>query len=240
MQKVGLIPAAGKGQRLGLPFSKELYPIPFKMMYYPVILNNILALKSINITEIVIIISPDKHDIMKYLGNGSRWDVIINYVIQEKAVSLPDALSKGYNIIFGKEVYFLMADTLIEPNDFLIDFYEKINRDYEISLGCFYTDNPGKFATLEMVNGVVNFCEEKNPESSSNIMWGFWRWSPSFTEKLIEATNFHTLVNGEQTMSEIIREKIKLGMVQGILLDNYKYWDLGTFDEIDSFITDNE
>ena len=240
MKKVGLIPAAGKGSRLGLPFSKELYPIPFKSMYYPVILNNILALKSINITEIVIIISPDKHDIMKYLGNGSSWDVTINYVIQEKAVSLPDALSKGNNIILDKEVYFLMADTVIEPNNFLIEFYERINSDYEISLGCFYTDNPGKFATLEMVNGVVNFCEEKNPESKSNIMWGFWRWNPSFTKKLIEASKSHTLVAGEQTMSEIISEEIKLGMVEGILLNNYKYWDLGTFDEIDSFVLKNE
>lgn len=236
MRKIGLIPAAGKGSRLGLPFSKELYPLPFHNDFYPVILSNLLAFKTIGIDEIILVVSAEKSDIIKYIGNGSKWDLKICYVIIEFPISLPDSLAHAYNLMKNKEVYFLMADTLIENNDFLIEFNKNVNTKYKISLGCFYTDNPSKFATLTMKNGIVDFCEEKNPGSRSNIMWGFWRWNPSFSRQLIKSVNSYKLNSEEQTMSEIIQEDISNGFVQGIVLEKYKYWDLGTFDEINKFI----
>ncbi len=236
MKRIGLIPAAGKGTRLGLPFSKELYPVPLRGEYFPIILNNIISLKKIGINEIVIIINAQKNDILKFLGNGSRWDVKIDYVIQEDAVSLPDALSQAWNLIEGKIVYFLMADTLIEPDDFLSKFEEQLDDSFEISLGCFNTNNPEKFATLSMENGIVNSCEEKNKYSTNNIMWGFWRWKPDFTPKLINAVKNHFELEREQTLSEIITDQIESGKVQGILLSQYKYWDFGTHDEIMQFL----
>jgi glucose-1-phosphate thymidylyltransferase len=236
MKKIGLIPAAGKGSRLGLPFSKELYPVPYRNEYFPIILNNILSLKKIGVLEIVIIINPKKNDILNFLGNGSRWDVKIDYVIQEDAVSLPNALSQAWNLIEGKIVYFLMADTIIEPDDFLSRFEIQLDESYEISLGCFITDNPEKFATLSMENGIVNFIEEKNKYSTNNIMWGFWRWKPDFTPNLFNAVKNYNNFDREQTLSEIITDQVETGKVQGILLNQYKYWDFGTHDEIIKFL----
>lgn len=239
MKRIGLIPAAGKGSRLGLAFPKELLPIPLRDEYFPVILSNILALKKIDIIEIIIIINSEKTEIMKYLGNGSRWKVKIDYCVVEEPISLPDSLSRAFNLIENREVFFLMADTFIENDDFLINFNKRVSNDFEISLGCFYTNNPSKFATLGHTNGIVDFCEEKNANSLSNIMWGFWRWNPSFSKKLFDAVKKFNFQYKEQTMSEIIQTEISNKSVQAILLENYTYWDFGTFDEINEFVRIN-
>lgn len=240
MKKIGLIPAAGKGSRLGSPFSKELYPIPLHDEYYPIILSNLLALKMIDVIEIVIIINSEKSDIMKFLGNGSKWGLVLNYVVQETSISLPNALAQAQSIIDGKEVFFLMADTIIEDNDFLVKFMSLMLDSFEISLGCFSTDTPGKFATVTIENGIVSFCEEKNPDSKSRTMWGFWRWKPSFTNKLVMATESYSKNVKEQTMSEIIENEINSGLVQGVFLEGYKYWDFGTQEEINRYIREHE
>lgn len=236
MRQIGIIPAAGKGNRLKLLFSKELYPIPKMKEYFPVILSNVLALKSISILEIIIVISPDKVDILKFLGNGNRFGVSINYVVQEHSVSLPDAIAKAADQLRDKEVYFLMADTFITQDDFLVVFNERVNRDFDISLGCFVTTNPGKFSTLTFQNGKVNFCEDKNPNSSSNIMWGFWRWNKEFTNRLISATLLYSDDTKEQTMTDILQDEIKSELVEAVVLKEHHYWDLGTFDEIELFL----
>jgi glucose-1-phosphate thymidylyltransferase len=236
MEKIGLIPAAGMGSRLNLPFSKELFPMPLNTDYIPVILNNIIALKKIEVSNIVIVINHNKSDIMRYLGNGRRFGVSISYVVQESPVSLPHALAEAANLIDNKEVFFLMGDTIISKDDFLLDFVSKIDYSFDISLGCFYTDNPGKFATVRLESGIVKFCEEKNPMSSNELMWGFWRWTPSFTKQLVRKTKSFKVDSKEQTLSELIFDEISKNQVQGIILHKHKYWDFGTFDEINKYI----
>lgn len=235
MKKVGLIPAAGKGSRLGLPFPKELYPLPLSENYVPVILKNILALKKIDVTDIVIVINYEKSSIMKYLSDGSLWGVNISYVVQDKSISLPNALDKAYQLIRGSEVYFLMADTIILEDDFLIYFEEKLDKNFDISLGCFKTLNPQKFAMVSFNNEIVTSIIEKPVQTDLEYMWGLWHWNESFTEELhnkvlkIESKN-------EQTLSEIAINFVNNNQIQFIDMQGYSYWDIGTYKEINKFI----
>ncbi len=122
---IGLIPAAGKGLRLGLPYPKELYPIIRDNRYKPVsqfVVENMVAS---GIKHIVFVINETKHQLIGYFGDGSRFGCDISYVVQEnredenKSTSpgLAHALKSAYHLIRGKTVCFGMADTIMTPRD---------------------------------------------------------------------------------------------------------------------------
>lgn len=230
--KIGVIPAAGMGTRLGLPFSKELFPIYTDTSYTPIILKSIQALKKIGINEIVVIINWAKNDIIKYLGNGKKFEINITYVVQNEPKSLPQAIKEAYHLLEGKVVYFLMPDTLIEPNDFLVEFDTK-PVEKEITLGLFKTTRPDKFGMVNFQNDLVTFMEEKNSSSKLEYMWGFMRWKDKFSKAIL---NFpYDLESKETTMSDVVNNFLLSGDVGFVKLDNYKYRDLGTFDEIEKY-----
>jgi glucose-1-phosphate thymidylyltransferase len=78
---IGLVPAAGKGLRLGLPYPKELYPIIRDNHYKQVsqfIVDNLLAAQ---IKHIVFIINETKGQLIGYCGSGRRFNCSISYVV---------------------------------------------------------------------------------------------------------------------------------------------------------------
>lgn len=166
---IGVIPAAGKGSRLGLPFSKELLPLLDKNSFYPIIQSSIEAMKSNGIKKIIIIINHHKSDLIKFLGNGQKFNLVLIYVVQQEPTSLPQALLEAVKISGDEDILFLMPDTLILPNDFLKEFFKKMNHNFPINLGCFITNQPHKFAMISEKNSIVDFIEEKNP--NSKLTW---------------------------------------------------------------------
>ena len=138
---VGLIPAAGKGIRLGLPYPKELYPVIRDNRYKPVsqfILENML---SAGLKHIVFVINETKSQLIGFFGSGRRFNCQISYVFQEPldandnstSPGLADALDSAYHLTRGKTVYFGMADTIIHPLDVLAKARERMNPDDAVS-----------------------------------------------------------------------------------------------------------
>ena len=114
---IGLIPAAGKGVRLNLPYPKELFPIIHNNKYKPVsqyIFENMLTS---GVKHVVFVINESKHQLIGYYGNGQRFkDVNVSYVAQEyldhknrsTSPGLADALNSAYHLIKGKtDAYYL-------------------------------------------------------------------------------------------------------------------------------------
>lgn len=236
MTKIGLIAAAGSGSRLKLPFSKELYPIPSKGNFYsPTILHNILSMIEFGIIDFVIVINHKKSDIIEFLGDGSDYNVNISYVSQPISVSLPDAIDKAYHLIKGKKVFFFMGDTIIEGSELLREFEHRNDGSFQISLGCFKTNNPEKFGMVSHNNNIVTSIEDKNPSSEMKYMWGFAFWTEEFTEF------FHLLISkssnlNEEIFSDYLIELINRKQVYCVMLDEFIYYDLGTFDEIRNYL----
>ena len=80
---VGLIPAAGKGVRLGLPYPKELYPVIRNNRYKPVaqfVLDNLVAA---GMQHVIFVVNETKHQLIGYFGSGKRFGCQISYVVQE-------------------------------------------------------------------------------------------------------------------------------------------------------------
>jgi len=120
----GLIPAAGKGSRLG-PFTyaipKELLPVGEKA----VIEHVVEAMTSAGIEEITVVVSPHKHGLSDYLGSGKRFGIHFNYVVQDEQKGLADAVLAGEHTIDGTFAV-VLGDNYFEPKIFLkeiIDFH---------------------------------------------------------------------------------------------------------------------
>lgn len=233
---IAIIPAAGKGSRLGLPFSKELLPLFFDEGYFPVINASIKAIKSVGVSEVVVVINHSKSDIIKYLGNGNRFGLKIKYAVQEESKSLPHAIFEALRIEGARDVFFLMPDTLITPGSFLEYFYGKISINHSANIGVFKSNRPDKFAMVKFDNKLeVISIEEKNPHSKFEYMWGFWHWNNEVSKKFLEY-DFNQFKQDELTLSDVMLSILEPSEIFCIKMSNYLYRDLGTFDEINDYI----
>lgn len=236
---IGLIPAAGKGLRLGLPYPKELYPIIQKNRYKPVSEFILDHFTKTGVRHTVFVINETKHQLIGYFGSGQRFGCEISYVYQEQFVAgsinstspgLAHALNSAYHLIKEKVVIFGMADTIILPDDGIQNLYKNfINSDSDITLGLFSTDFPQKFGMVVCnERNIVSEIIDKPITTELVFMWGCMVWNPRFSEFL----RFQ-VTKGEIDFAQILNNSIASGLkVCGYVVPFGKYYDLGTYEEI--------
>lgn len=234
---IGLIPAAGKGLRLGLPYPKELYPVIQDNHYKPIsqfVLDN---LTNAGLKHIVFVINETKHQLVGFFGNGQRFGCHISYVVQEQALregkstspGLADALDSAYHLTRGKTVYFGMADTIMRPNS-IFDYAQKQSLpEDDVILVLFDTTRPEKFGMVRTdADGVVVEIVDKPRQTDLTRMWGCILWRPRFTEYLHESVQA-----GLSDFALIMNNAIQGGFrFRGVYIPQGSYIDLGTYDEI--------
>lgn len=235
---IGLIPAAGKGVRLGLPYPKELYPIIRQNRYKPVAQYVLENLTASGVQDVVFVINETKHQLVGYFGSGRRFGCQISYVVQEPRESdngstspgLADALDSAYHLTQGRTVCFGMADTIMLPKDAFRRVLEAARPDDDVLLGLFPTTRPEKFGMVQMdEERRVEQIVDKPAHTDLKFMWGFIVWRPAFSEHLHRCL----LEEGINDFAKIMNLAIERGMCfQGVQLENADYTDLGTYDEI--------
>lgn len=235
---IGLIPAAGKGVRLGLPFPKELYPVIRNHGYKPISQYVVENLTNAGLHHIVFVVNENKHQLMAHFGSGQRFDCNISYVVQEivegrtKSTSpgLAHALDSAYHLVKGKTVFFGMADTLMLPNDIFKRIVAATDTEYDVLLGTFSTNNPQKFGMVKRdASGRVSAIEDKPKVTQLTEMWGCIVWRPGFTEHLHKCV----LEQGISDFAEIMNSAIGNGLkFRAVHQQSGTYIDLGTYEEI--------
>ncbi len=234
---IGLIPAAGKGVRLGLPYPKELYPVIRNNHYKPISQFVVDNLTSSGIDHIVFVVNETKHQLIGYFGNGHRFGCNISYVVQEPADSqskstspgLAHALDSAYHLTQGKTVCFGMADTIMQPKDLFAQALKVALPEDDVILILFSTTRPEKFGMVKMdADNRVLKVVDKPRQTTLTKMWGSIIWRPRFTEHL------HNYVQqGIGDFALIMNDAIAKGMrFRGVHMVNQPYIDLGTYDEI--------
>ena len=235
---IGLIPAAGKGVRLGLPYPKELYPVIRDNHYKPIsqfVVNN---LTHAGLDHIVFVVNETKHQLMGYFGNGQRFGCNISYVVQEviegktKSTSpgLAHALDAAYHLTAGKTVFFGMADTLMHPADVFAKAFRAAQPSDDVILALFATTRPDKFGMVEMdaENKVLGIVDKPTNTELRN-MWGAIIWRPTFTKYLHDCV----CEQGISDFAKIMNDAIAAGMCfRGVNMEGGTYIDLGTYEEI--------
>lgn len=236
---IGLIPAAGKGERLGFPFPKELYPVIEDNKYKPVSHYILENMTHAGVKHIAIVINETKHQLIKYFGNGQRFGCDISYVIQElrdddpnktKTPGLAEAMDTPYHLTKGKIVFFGMADTIIRPKNFFLQAYKQLTSDVDVILCMFHTDHPEKAGMVQLLeNNWVKQIDDKPEKTNLEWMWGAIIWRPVFTEF------FHDCINQKQITdyAQIFNDAIKSGIrFKGAGFENGKYLDMGTYNDV--------
>lgn len=234
---VGLIPAAGKGVRLGLPYPKELYPIIRENRYKPVAQFIVDSLVSAGVPEIVFVINETKHQLLGYFGDGGRFGCHIAYAVQESRASdaqstspgLAHALDSAHHLIRRKTVFFGMADTIVEPQNVFGRAWAAAGADDDMMLVVFPTSRPEKFGMVRTDDaGRVIEVVDKPRQTTLTEMWGGIIWRPRFTEHL-----HHSVRRGVGDFALILNDAIAQGMrVRAFPVRDGSYADLGTYEEI--------
>jgi glucose-1-phosphate thymidylyltransferase len=237
-ERIGLIPAAGKGVRLGLPYPKELYPVIRNNRYKPISQFVVDNLVHAGLQHIVFVINETKHQLMGYFGSGQRFGCNISYVVQEvvegrtKSTSpgLAHALDSAYHLVRGKTVFFGMADTLMQPKDIFRRIHETASPEDDVLFGLFTTDRPEKFGMVKFDESNRVLCIDDKPlRTDLTEMWGCIVWRPRFTEYLHECVYEQGVSDFARIMNSAIADGMKF---KGVHMSDGTYIDLGTYEEI--------
>jgi dTDP-glucose pyrophosphorylase len=93
---MGVILAAGKGTRMR-PFS-EHWPKPvLPVLGKPLMAYQLEMMAAMGIRKVVVVIGHLGHEVVRALGDGSRWGVSIQYVEQEEMLGIAHAVSRLEN-----------------------------------------------------------------------------------------------------------------------------------------------
>jgi glucose-1-phosphate thymidylyltransferase len=237
-QVIGLIPAAGKGVRLGLPYPKELYPIIRDNQYKPIAQFVLDNLTTAGLQHIVFVINETKHQLIGFFGNGQRFGCQISYVVQEQnngqskstSPGLAHALDSAYHLTRGKTVFFGMADTIMQPHDAFARASSVSTAEDDVVLVLFPTERPEKFGMVRVGQGnQVLEIVDKPQETDLTEMWGCILWRPRFTEYLHRCVQQQGIGDFAQIMNTAIADGLRFRAVH--MVDG-TYIDLGTYEEI--------
>ena len=198
----GILLAGGSGSRLyPLPqiISKQLLPVYDKpMICYP-----LATLMSFGIKDILIISTPqDTPNIEKYLGNGERFGINLQYKVQEKPNGIAEAFLLGADFVEDSNVCLILGDNIFYMNDRLIeDIRHKMNNDVSTVFG-YRVSDPERYGVVEFdKNNKVLSIEEKPKQPKSNYaVVGLYFYTKDVVEK---AKSLKPSARGELEITDI-------------------------------------
>lgn len=168
----GIILAGGSGTRLypiTTGISKQLLPVYDKpMIYYP-----LSALLLAGIREILIISTPEDTPLYKrLLGDGKRWGIRFEYVVQPSPDGLAQAFILGEEFIGNDSVCLVLGDNIFYGYSFsglLREARETVEKESKARIFGYYVNDPGRYGVAEFDgnNNVVSI-EEKPAVPKSN------------------------------------------------------------------------
>lgn len=174
---IGIIPAAGAGQRIQpLGCSKELLPVGSRVIdgvERPKAISEYLVERMVaaGATQICMVISPEKSDIVRYYAERS-YAAEIFYVVQRSPRGLCDALFRAEPFAERHEQVLIgLPDTVWFPeNAYLTALHQQ---RAQVNLILFPVEEPSAFdAVICDPQNFVLHVEGKVPNPQSNWIWG--------------------------------------------------------------------
>lgn len=251
---IAIIPAAGRGSRLApFPCPKELYPIGFQTLHFaegdqrrPKVIGQYVVeqVRSAGAHQALMIVGENKYDLLRYFGNGSRFDMEIGYLYQETLRGMPQAIDLAYPWVRDRQLIIGMPDTIVLPKDaFQIAYHDHLQARSDLTLGLLPTQTPSKFGMVDWDASSRNVLEtiDKPSHSTLSWLWGFACWGPAFTELLHQFVGPDSPPSVEQPsvseslLGDAFNRAIAEGLsVKAVPFPQGQYMDIGTADELDA------
>ena len=222
----GIILAGGSGSRLyplTAAFSKQLQPVYDKpMIFYP-----LSTLMMAGIRDILIISTPhDTPTFERLLGDGSRYGISLQYMVQDAPRGLADAFRVGRDFVGRDNVSLILGDNIFYGK---LDFYRRAiaNNTGATVFGYPVTD-PERYGVVEMgPGGKVLSIEEKPTAPKSNLaIPGLYVYNNDVVEI---AANLQPGKRGELEITDVHRIYLERGQLNVEMIGRGVAWlDTGT------------
>lgn len=229
---LGLIPAAGRAERLGrLPCSKELLPIGFRETPPKVACHYLLdRFRAAGIRRAFLVLHESKWDVARYFGTGAMADMALAYLSIPGSRSVPETLDNAFPFVKDSLVALGFPDCLFEPADAYARLLERqAATGADLVLGLFPTE---RCRSTDMVDcapdGRVRRIEVRPESTSLRYNWLIAVWSPVFTHHLHEAVK-SSPQEGELQIGAVVRSAVESGLhAEGVEFPEGWFRDIGT------------
>lgn len=235
----GIILAGGSGTRLypiteGI--SKQLMPIYDKpMIFYPLTTLMLAGIRDI----LVITTETDQPGFKKLLGDGSKFGVNLEYIIQPSPDGLAQAFILGEDFIGDEACAMVLGDNIFYGNGLtklLTSARENAEAGYATNFG-FRVHDPERFGIMELdsKNNIVSVEEKPAQPKSDFAVTGLYFYPAGVAEK---AKQVQPSDRGELEITSLNDIYLQDGKLKGELLGSgFSWFDTGTFDsEMDAAV----
>ncbi len=227
----GIILAGGTGSRLHpltIGVSKQLMPVYDKpMIYYP-----LSTLMLAGIRDILIITTPeDQAAFQRVLGDGSRFGVNLQYVVQPSPDGLAQAFVLGKEFLDGGPAALVLGDNLFYGQGMGTQLRRYRELDGAAVFG-YWVKDPTAYGVVEIDDaGRALSLEEKPARPRSNLaVPGLYFYDDTVVSR---AETLTPSARGELEITDLNRSYLEEGTLQVEVLTRGTAWlDTGTFDDL--------
>lgn len=230
----GIILAGGSGTRLypiteGI--SKQLIPIYDKpMIYYPLSTLMLAGIKDI----LLITTEEDQAGFKRLFGDGSKFGLNLDYIIQPSPDGLAQAFTLGADFI-GKDTCAMVLGDNIFFGDKLTSKLQDARRNAENGYATIFgyqVRDPERFGIMEIGsnNQVISVEEKPEHPKSDFAITGLYFYDNRVVDK---AFKVEKSARGEYEITDLNRMYLEEGKLKAELLgDGYAWFDTGITDSL--------
>lgn len=217
-EKTAVILAGGKGTRL-YPYTvaipKPLVPVGDK----PILEIMIIKLVQQGFSRIIITVNHQADIIMAYFGNGEKWNVSIEYSLEDIPLGTMGPLKLLTNL---PDHFLVMNGDVLTDLDFMGFLNDHVSANALFTISSHKREQKADYGILQVADGVLVGFQEK-PITRYNVSMGVYAVSKSILDYIPTGRFF----GFDELMDLMIQEKLEVRVVE-----HEGYWmDIGRPDD---------